>query len=107
MVQLEQWRQAFEEVGVNIAAMTYDTLEVLKAFHESEQLGYPLLRDVDARHVNGFGVPDEDLGQGIPRPGMFWLAPDGSISAKFAVPGYRTRPPLAEVLASIGAAVGS
>ena len=92
---------------MNIAAMTYDSLEVLKAFHESEELGYPLLRDVDARHVNGFGIPDEDLGQGIPRPGMFWLAPDGSISAKFAVPGYRTRPPLAEVLASIGAAVGS
>lgn len=107
MVQLEEWRQAFEEVGVNIAAMTYDSVEILKGFHESEELGYPLLRDEDARHVNGFGVPDEDLGQGIPRPGMFWLAPDGSISAKFAVPGYRTRPPLAEVLASISGTVGS
>ena len=107
MVQLEEWRQAFEEVGVNIAAMTYDSVDVLKGFHDSEELGYPLLHDEKARHVNGFGVPDEDLGQGIPRPGMFWLAPDGSISAKFAVPGYRTRPPLAEVLASISAAVGS
>ena len=92
---------------MNIAAMTYDSLDVLKKFHESEELGYPLLRDVDARHVNAFGIPDEDLGQGIPRPGMFWLAPDGSISAKFAVPGYRTRPPLAEVLASISATVDS
>ncbi len=87
--------------------MTYDSLESLKAFHDSEELGYPLLRDEDARHVNGFGVPDQDLGQGIPRPGIFWLAPDGSINAKFAVPGYRTRPPLAEVLASISATVGS
>ena len=67
----------------------------------------PLLRDVDALHVNAFGIPDEDLGQGIPRPSIFWLAPDGSISAKFAVPGYRTRPPIAEVLASISAKVGS
>ena len=92
---------------MNIAAMTYDSLEILKEFHDSEELGYPLLRDVDAQYVNAFGIPDEDLGQGIPRPGMFWLAPDGSITAKFAVPGYRTRPPLAEVLASISAAVGS
>ncbi|MDE0062510.1 MAG: redoxin domain-containing protein [Gammaproteobacteria bacterium] len=107
MVQLEKWRREFEELGVNIAAMTYDSVESLKEFHDSEALGYPLLRDEDARHVNGFGVPDEDLGEGIPRPGMFWLAPDGSISAKFAVPGYRTRPPLAEVLASIRAAGGS
>ncbi len=92
---------------MNIAAMTYDRLEILKEFHASEELDYPLLRDVDARHVNGFGIADEDMGQGIPHPGIFWLAPDGSINAKFAVPGYRTRPPLAEVLAAVGAAVGS
>ncbi len=104
-MQLEKWRKAFEEVGVNIAAMTYDSLDVLKKFHESEELGYPLLRDVDARHVDAFGIRDEDLGEGIPRPGMFWLTTEGRISAKFAVPGYRTRPPLAEVLASISAAV--
>ena len=85
--------------------MSYDSVDVLAAFHESEGLGYPLLRDEDARHVNAFGIPDEDLGQGIPRPGIFWLAADGGISAKFAVPGYRTRPPFAEVQAAIGAAL--
>ena len=84
--------------------MTYDSLDKLKTFHESAGLGFPLLSDVDARHVNAFGIRDENLGEGIPRPGIFWLAPDGRISAKFAVPGYRTRPPLAEVLASISAA---
>ena len=84
--------------------MTYDSLDKLKAFHESEGLGFPLLSDVDAQHVNAFGIRDENLGEGIPRPGIFWLAPDGRISAKFAVPGYRTRPPLAAVLASISAA---
>ena len=85
--------------------MTYDSLESLRSFHDGEELGYPLLRDVDGRHVNGFGVLNEDLGEGIPHPGMFWLVPDGSIRAKFAVPGYRTRPPLAEVLTSIRASV--
>ena len=104
MVQLEKWRGQFEGLGVNIAAMTYDNLDKLKTFHESAGLGFPLLSDVDARHVNAFGIRDENLGEGIPRPGIFWLAPDGRISAKFAVPGYRTRPPLAEVLASISAA---
>ena len=105
MVQLEEWRTAFERLGIDIAAMSYDSLGILEAFHAGEGLGYPLLRDEDARHVNAFGIRDEDLGQGIPLPGMFWLAPDGNIRAKFAVPGYRTRPPLAEVLASVTAAV--
>ncbi len=91
---------------MNIAAMTYDSVEVLSTFHKSEQLGYPLLRDKAAQHVSGFGVEDENMGQGIPRPGIFWLAPDGRINAKFATPGYRTRPSLANVLASIRTAAG-
>ena len=104
MVQLESWRSKFEGLGVNVAAMTYDSLEILKGFHESKDLGFPLLRDVDGQHVNAFGVPDENLGQGIPLPGILWLAPDGRINAKFAVPGYRTRPPFEEVFAAVGAA---
>lgn len=103
MVQLEKWRERFEGVGVKIAAMTYDSLEILKGFHDSQELGFPLLRDVDGQHVNALGIPDEDMGQGIPHPGIFWLAPDGSINAKFAVPGYRTRPPLEEVWDAVSA----
>lgn len=83
--------------------MTYDSLEILKGFHDARELGFPLLRDEDGQHVNAFGVPDENLGQGIPLPGILWLAPDGRINAKFAVPGYRTRPPLTEVLAAVKA----
>ena len=103
MVQLEKWRERFEGAGVKIAAMTYDSLEILKGFHDSQELCYPLLRDVDAQHVNALGIPDEDMGRGIPHPGIFWLAPDGRVNAKFAVPGYRTRPPLAEVWDAVSA----
>ena len=104
MVQLENWRERFEGVGVQIAAMTYDSLEILKGFHDSQGLGFPLLSDVDARHVNALGIPDENMGRGIPLPGIFWLAPDGRINAKFAVPGYRTRPPLKEVWDAVSTA---
>ena len=107
MVQLEKHRSAFEGAGVKIAAMTYDSLEILKDFHDDQALGYPLLRDVDGKHVNAFGVPDENLGGGIPLPGILWLAPDGRINAKFAVRGYRTRPPISELLDAVGPAPGS
>ena len=107
MVQLEKHRSEFEALGVNIAAMTYDSLEVLKAFHDERDLGFPLLRDVDGKHVNALGVPDEDLGRGIPLPGILWLAPDGRIKAKFAVRGYRTRPPISELLDAVGTTPGS
>ncbi|MDE0420580.1 MAG: redoxin domain-containing protein [Gammaproteobacteria bacterium] len=103
MVQLEKHRSEFEALGVKLAAMTYDSLDVLKEFHEERNLGFPLLRDVDGKHVNALGVPDEDLGRGIPLPGILWLAPDGRINAKFAVRGYRTRPPISDLLGAVGA----
>ena len=103
MVQLEKQRSAFEAAGVKLAAMTYDSLEILREFHDHRDLGFPLLRDVEGKHVNAFGVPDEDLGRGIPLPGILWLAPDGRINAKFAVRGYRTRPPISDLLDAVGA----
>jgi peroxiredoxin len=103
LVQLERHRSAFEEAGVKLAAMTYDSIETLKEFHDAQDLGFPLLRDVDGKHVNAFGVPDEDLGRVIPLPGILWLAPDGRINAKFAVRGYRTRPPVSDLLDAVGA----
>lgn len=50
-----------------------------QGLHDAQGLGYPLLRDVDGKHVDAFGVPDENLGGGIPLPGVLWLAPDGRI----------------------------
>ena len=82
--------------------MTYDELPNLKSFHQAESIGFPLLRDEDAKHVNLFQVRDLDYQKdssayGIPYPGIFWITPDGRIKAKFAVPGFRDRPPLNEV----------
>lgn len=91
--------------------MTYDSLEVLKTFHDSNDLGYPLLQDVAATHVIAYGVLDEEYapghrGYGIPHPGILFISPDGLVVLKFAVPGYRGRPPLDEVYAAIVALQG-
>ncbi len=107
-MQLAEWRERFAALGVNVAGMTYDDLEILKGFHDKQNLGYPLLRDEAARHVKAFGVLNEqyqpgDRGYGIPHPGILFIRPSGEIALKFAVPGYRSRPPLAEVHAAIEA----
>ena len=79
--------------------MTYDKVDLLKNFHEEEALGFPLLRDADAKHVIAFGIRDQNYEKGsnaygIPYPGMLLLNPEGLVIAKFAVKGYRDRPPL-------------
>ncbi len=82
--------------------MTYDDAAILAEFHQSQNLGYPLLRDEAAHHVGAFGILNEDYepgdrAYGIPRPGIFYISADGDVVLKFAVPGYRSRPPMEAV----------
>jgi len=93
-------------MGVNVAAMTYDDREILADFHASQGLNYPLLQDEDVRHVNAYGIRNEDYapgdsGYGIPYPGILYIGADGTVLLKFAVPGYRQRPPFEELLSAI------
>lgn len=86
--------------------MTYDDVSVLAAFHGAQGLKFPLLQDVDVKHVNAYGVRNQeyqpgDSGYGIPYPGVLYIGPDGTVLAKFAVPGYRQRPPFREMLDAI------
>ena len=106
MVELAQWQPKFAELGVNVTAMTYDSLAQLADFHQDKSLNYPLLRDADARHVLAFGIlndhyPAGDANYGIPHPGIIYLDGDGIVAAKFAAPGYRDRPSFEAVLKHI------
>ena len=92
--------------------MTYDDVSVLAQFHEQNDLGFPLLADEDVKHVNAYGIRNMsyepgDGGYGIPEPGILFISPEGIVTLKFAVPGYRQRPPMEEIAAAIeGLAAG-
>jgi peroxiredoxin len=105
-VQLAEWRDRFTALGVNVAAMSYDARDKAAAFHAEQELGYPILQDEDVRHVDAYGIRNEDYepgesGYGIPHPGILYIDPDGIIQLKFAVPGYRERPPFEQVYQQI------
>ena len=107
-MQLAERRQDFEALGVNVAGMTYDDVSVLAAFHAEQELGYPLLQDENVKHIGAYGVLNTefepgDNGYGIPYPGILYVDRGGRVLLKFAVPGFRQRPPLDEVLAAIAA----
>jgi peroxiredoxin len=105
LVQLAQWQERFAQIGVQVGAMTYDSLAVLKAFHTEQGLNYPLLRDIERKHVDAYGVRNleytEGMGFGIPHPGILYIAHDGVVTLKFAVAGYKQRPPLEDVYQAI------
>lgn len=91
-----------------VAAITYDSVDQQKSFAEASGIEYPLLSDVDVAHVNAFGIRNEEYepghaGYGIPYPGVVYIDPGRVIRLKFAVPGYRQRPPMAEIFAALEA----
>lgn len=91
-------------MGITVAAMTYDPYEFLKEVELDEGIEFTLLQDIDRQHVNAFGILNTtdyepgDRAWGVPYPGIFLIAPDGTIRHKFAEESYRVRPDFADVL---------
>ena len=105
-MQLARRKDAFDDLDIGLAAITYDAREILAAFHAEQDLDYPLLQDVAAANVNAYRVRNlaygpDDGNYGVPHPGIVWIGAEGRVRAKWAVPGYRDRPPFDEVLAEL------
>ncbi len=109
-MELSKYRSRFDALGIRVVAMTYDDHEVSRKFSERSHISYPILKDVDARHVSAFGILNEAYERGhraygIPHPGMFLIDADGTIRAKFAEEDYRDRPAFDNVLEAARAMV--
>ena len=107
---MTEWQDKFGALGVAVAAMSYDDVEPIAAFAEDRDIGYTLLSDKGAKHVNALGIRNEQYAEGhsaygIPHPGVFYVDASGVIALKRAVAGYRDRPPLDELHRAVEALV--
>ena len=107
-MQLTEWQAEFEALGVRIAAMSYDGVEVLADFAAGNEIGYMLLSDKGAKHFDALGIRNENYAEGhmaygVPHPGVLFVDADGVIRLKRAVPGYRDRPELDELRTAVAA----
>ncbi len=103
-MQLTEIHDQFSDLGIGIAAMTYDPYEFLKEVELDEGIEFTLLQDLERRHFTAFGILNTtdfepgDRPWGVPYPGIFLIDPDGVIRYKFAEEDYRLRPDFANVL---------
>ena len=86
-----------EALGVKVVAISYDSPEANNGFSMDEGLSFPLLSDQNAQTVNGFGIRNNDYGEGhfaygIPHPGIVLIDPKGKVAMKMAEADYRKRP---------------
>ena len=102
-MELEEKKQEFAERGLNIAALTYDSVGILSHFGDRKGITYPLLSDPNSDVIKTFGIlntnygPD-DRGYGLPFPGMFIIDENGIVEAKFFELDHRERYTASHVL---------
>ncbi len=76
--------------------MTYDDPEILAAFAARQGITFPLLSDTGSAYIKQLGLLNTTVAEdsriyGIPFPGTFVLAPDGTIKERFFENYYRER----------------
>lgn len=87
------------------AAISYDSVPILKNFAERRGIRYPLLSDPDSKIIRAFGLlntqlkPDSPI-YGVPRPGLLLVDDTGVVREMFFEDDYRERYTVAGVLAS-------
>ena len=77
-----------------MAAISYDSQEILKYFADRKKIEFPLLADPDSKTIRAYEVLNaEAIGQnkGMARPGYFFVDTKGVIREKFFEAKYRDR----------------
>jgi hypothetical protein len=106
-VELAGEVERFHERGLGLAAISYDSVAILKSFSERRQIPFPLLSDPDSEVIRAFGLlhPDYPEGHdlhGVPFPGTIVMDAEGRIVAKYFEESYRVRQTAASVFVREG-----
>jgi hypothetical protein len=107
-VELESQIENFTKRGLGVAALSYDSIEVLKDFSTRKGITFPLLSDPDSKIISAFGLlneidyPKGNMAHGVPFPGTFVADETGLIRTKLFEKEYQERRTAASLLVSMG-----
>ena len=88
LVQLERQRENFEQEGIHVAAVTFDSCDILRHFGKRAEITYPLLSDTDSKVIRAFGllnevVPASHHFYGVAQACRLLIDAEGRVTAKF------------------------
>ena len=100
---MEQNRARIGAQGLGLAAISYDSVAILKAFADREHIGFELLSDAESKVIRGYGilndtVPKDSQFFGVPYPGTYVLDQRGVVTAKYFEDDFRVRDTAASIL---------
>lgn len=103
MVELEQNWARIQKAGLGLAAISYDSVAILKDFADRRKITFPLLSDPESQIIRAFGILNETVRPGtpqygIPRPGTYVVDRAGKIVSKYFEEDYRERVSISDIL---------
>lgn len=93
-MQLQNASQRFEAQGLKLAAISYDSPEILKDFASRHKIEYPLLSDRSSQIIRSYDVLNEQatgMNKGMAHPGFFYIDANGVIREKYFELKYTDR----------------
>ena len=107
-MELESQLDGFKKRGIGVAALSYDSPEILKDFAARRHITFPLLSDPESKIIRDYGLlnavdyPVGNFAHGVPYPGTFVADAKGVIRQKFFEKAYAERETAAAMLAALG-----
>lgn len=91
--------------GYALVGLSYDAPDVLAKFAAERAVTWTLLSDPQSKVIDGWQLRDPayaagSRAEGVPRPAIFVIAPDGTIRARLMEESYKDRPQVEAVLAA-------
>jgi len=130
-VELQDQLETLKEQGLGVAAISYDSVEVLSDFAQRRGITFPLLADDDSGVITEFGILNTVAAEGVgdnaddpevqadvakyvsafganpmivgtPYPGTFMIDGDGKVTSRFFEEFYRERNTTTNVMLKLG-----
>ena len=130
-MELQSQLETLQEQGIGVAAISYDSVEVVADFAKRRGITFPLLADSDSSVISDFGILNtvaaegvgdnaddpsvkEDVARyvsafganpmivGTPYPGTFMVDSDGKVTSRFFEEFYRERNTTTNVMLKLG-----
>ena len=108
MVQLQSKLKELNGAGIQVAAISYDSSELLADFAKRASIEFPLLSDKTSQAIEAYGIKNNDVRKGsrrdgIPHPGTFLIDRQGKVRAKlfYSVTKRHTPDELLEAMRSL------
>jgi peroxiredoxin len=88
--------------GVQIAAVSYDPVDILAKFGKQSEIRFPLLSDPQSETIEAYGIRNKEAKgsriDGVPYPGTFLVDREGVIREKLFFEGYKKRHQAKDIL---------